>query len=70
LIRIEENKVKLKKYIEHWAEHNDEHTARFRESAEKAEEMGLQEAARALRAATEAGEAVSAHLKKAGESIA
>jgi hypothetical protein len=66
---MEEDKVKLKKYIEHWAEHNDEHTARFRESAEEAEEMGLLEAAEALRAAAEAGKAVSTHLKKAGASI-
>jgi len=66
---MEESKGKLKKYVEHWAEHNDEHTARFRESAEEAAEMGLMEAAEALRAAAEAGKVVSIHLKKAGESI-
>jgi hypothetical protein len=66
---MEENKVKLKKYIEHWAVHNDEHTSRFRESAEEAAEMGLQEAAEALRAAAEAGKVVSTHLKKAEASI-
>jgi hypothetical protein len=66
---MEENKVKLKKYIEHWVKHNDEHTARFRESAEEAEEMGLQEAAKALRAAAETGKDVSTHLKKAVASI-
>ena len=66
---MEENKLRLKKYIEHWVEHNDEHTDRFRESAEEAEEMGLHEAADALRAAAKAGIAVSTQLKKAGESI-
>ena len=61
--------MKLKKYIEHWAEHNDEHTARFRESAEEAAELGLHKTAEALRAAAEAGKAVSVQLKKAGENI-
>jgi hypothetical protein len=66
---MEDSKLKLKKYIEHWTEHNDEHTARFRESAEEAEELGLRETAEALRAAAKAGKAVSTQLKKAGESI-
>jgi isopropylmalate/homocitrate/citramalate synthase len=61
--------LKLKKYIEHWAEHNNEHTVRFRESAEEASEMDLHETAEALRAAAEAGKAVSIQLKKAGDSI-
>jgi hypothetical protein len=66
---MENSKLKLKKYIEHWAEHNDEHTARFQESANEAEEMGLHKTAEALRAAAEAGKAVSVQLKKAGNSI-
>ena len=38
---MEEEKLRLKKLIEHWAEHNDEHSTRFKESAKKASEMVL-----------------------------
>jgi len=38
---MEEEKLRLKKLIEHWTEHNDEQSTRFKESAKKAFEMVL-----------------------------
>lgn len=64
-----EEKLRLKKLIEHWAEHNDEHTARFKESAGKASETGLPEVADELMAAAEAGGRVSEHLRSAIEKM-
>ena len=60
-----EEKVRLMKLIEHWAEHNDEHSERFKESAVKAEDMDLTGVADQLNYAyTEAVE-VSKHLRNA-----
>jgi len=64
---MEEEKLRLKKLIEHWAEHNDEHSTRFKESAKKASEMGLYGVAEELKGATEAGRKVSEHLRSAIE---
>jgi len=64
---MEEEKLRLKKLIEHWAEHNDEHSTRFKESAEKASEMGLPGVAEKLKGAAEAGRKVSEHLRSAIE---
>ena len=61
--------LKLKKRIQHWAEHNDEHTARFQESAKTAEELGLHKVAQALQAAATAGRTVSDELRKAEYNI-
>ena len=66
---MEGEKVRLKKLVEHWADHNDEHTARIEESARKAAEMGLKAAAEALRDAAEVGRNVSIHLRRAEENI-
>lgn len=66
---MNEEKQKLKKRIEHWAHHNDEHSLRFEEAAKNAEELGLDAVAVALRAAAESGKSVSRELRKAEESI-
>ena len=66
---MDEDRLRLKKKIQHWVEHNDEHTARFQESAKIAEELGLPEAARALKAAAAAGRGVSDELRKAENNI-
>ena len=64
-----DQRLRLRKLIEHWAEHNDEHSARFMESAMEASEMGLEEAAINLRATAEKGARVSEHLRKALKNI-
>jgi hypothetical protein len=69
IFSMEKDKTRLLKLIEHWAEHNDEHKARFEESAKKAEDMGLQGTAKNLRAASESATNVSRCLRKALESF-
>ncbi len=64
---MSEKRLRLKKLIEHWTEHNDEHTARFIESALEAAEMELEEVANNLKVAAEKGAQVSKHLRKALE---
>ena len=66
---MEEEKLRLKKLIEHWAEHNDEHSTRFKESAKKASEMVLPGVAEELKGAAEAGRKVSEHLRSAIEKM-
>ena len=66
---MEEEKLRLKKLIEHWVEHNDEHSTRFKESAKKAFEMGLHGVAEELKGAAEAGRKVSERLRSAIEKI-
>jgi hypothetical protein len=61
--------LRLRKLIEHWAEHNDEHRARFLEAAEEASARDLRSVAESLRkAADEAGQ-VSKHLRRALEAF-
>jgi hypothetical protein len=64
---MSEERLRLKKLIEHWAEHNDEHRARFEESAGKAEEMGLGVVVDNLMKATERATEVSMYLRRALE---
>jgi len=66
---LEDKKLRLRKLIEHWAEHNDEHSGRFKESALEAEELGLAGVAEELKEAAEKGRLVSGHLLKALEKI-
>lgn len=66
-IRMSDERLRLRKLIEHWAEHNDEHRARFEESAREAAEMGLGEIAENLKAAAERAAEVSEHLLRALE---
>jgi flagellar biosynthesis/type III secretory pathway protein FliH len=61
---MSEPRLRLRKLIEHWAEHNDEHRARFRESAEEAKRLGLTEAAEKLRQASEEAAKVSDRLRE------
>lgn len=57
-------KERLKKLIEHWAQHNDEHLTRFKESAEEAAEMGLNNVSDKLEKASEMGEEISKLLRE------
>jgi predicted component of type VI protein secretion system len=61
--------TRLRKLIEHWAEHNDEHRARFEEAAEEASSMGLDAMAQNLREAAEKAAGVSVLLRKALETF-
>lgn len=56
---------RLKKLIEHWAEHNDEHKTRFEESSREASEMGLNIASENLKIAAKRATEVSRHLREA-----
>jgi hypothetical protein len=66
---MEKDKLRLKKLIEHWAEHTDEHSTKLKESEKKASEMGLPGVAKELKRATEAGKRVSEHLRSALEKM-
>lgn len=66
---MSEGVLRIRKLLEHWIEHNEEHLARFREVAADAEGMGLADAAGSLRVAADRGEDVSAQLRKALESM-
>ena len=57
--------LRLRKLIEHWAEHNDEHKIRFQESSAEALEKGLRRVAENLEAAAEKAAEVSELLRKA-----
>ncbi len=61
--------LRLRKLIEHWAEHNDEHRARFEEAAEEDSGMGLDSVAENLREAAEKAAGVSLHLRRALEAF-
>ena len=62
---MSEEKEKLVKRIEHWAEHNDEHTTRYVESAKEAKTIGSDGASLELAKAAEYGRQVSTHLRAA-----
>jgi hypothetical protein len=66
---MDEKKTRLMKLIEHWAEHNDEHALRFRDSSAEAEEMGLKIVSEELKEAYSEAIIVSEHLRKALEEI-
>jgi 3-methyladenine DNA glycosylase AlkC len=66
---MSDEREKLIKRIEHWAEHNDEHTNRYEESAEEAKNIDLPESAQHLLKAAEAGRQVSIHLRNALKKI-
>jgi len=59
--------AKLRILLSHWIEHNEEHAERFREWAEKAREMGLEEVAQRIEEAVKhiatCNEALSEALK-------
>jgi hypothetical protein len=61
--------TRLRKLIEHWAEHNDEHRARFEEAAEEASGRGLEAVAENLREAAEKAAGVSELLRRALEAF-
>ena len=63
--QVVEEKLRLRKLIEHWAHHNDEHAERFLESVETAERLQIQGVAREMRLAAERSGEVSKHLRNA-----
>ena len=56
---------RLKKKLEHWAEHNKEHAESFRKAAREAEEIGLVDVSRLLKEAAKSMDKSSALLKEA-----
>lgn len=62
---MSDDNLRLRKLIEHWAEHNDEHRIRLQEAAEEAAGKELATVAENLRAAAEKAEEVSMLLRKA-----
>ena len=66
---MSEEIFRIKKLLEHWIEHNEEHLARFREVAADVEKMGIAEAARDIKTAAEKGDEVTIYLKRALKSI-
>jgi len=60
-----EDLTKLRILLPHWIEHNGEHAERFREWAEKAREMGLEEVAQRIEEAVERMAACNAALTEA-----
>lgn len=63
--KLDEKRVRLMKLIEHWAEHNDEHGERYKESAEEVKELGLVDASIELQEAHLKSREISGHLRKA-----
>ena len=61
--------LRLQKLVEHWAEHNDEHKARFEEAASEASERGLAGVAEKLRLAAGRAAEVSELLRGALEAF-
>ena len=66
---MSDERLRLRKLIEHWAEHNDEHRARFEESARTADAMEMNIVADHLRSAAKAAAQASDHLRKAIEAF-
>lgn len=62
---MDEKRVRLMKLIEHWAEHNDEHGERYKDSAEEAKEMELVDASKELHEAYLKSKEVSMNLRNA-----
>lgn len=60
-----EDKLRLRKLLEHWVEHNKAHGESFREWAEKAEGMGLSSVAAHLSEAVKGMEEVVKSLQMA-----
>jgi hypothetical protein len=68
-MHMEEGSLRIRKLLERWIEHNDEHIARFLELSEEAEKLGLNETSNSLRLAVETSGEVSKHLRKALNSM-
>ena len=66
---MSDENLRLRKLIEHWAEHNDEHMTRFREASAEASEKGLGSVAENLNTAAEKAAEVSKLLRKALEAF-
>ena len=62
---MEEDRLRLKKLLEHWIEHSREHERRFREWTEKADAMGLKSVSQHLSQAVKEMEEVAKSLQRA-----
>ena len=62
---MEEDKLRLKKLLEHWIDHSREHEQRFKEWAEKTEAMGLKPVSQHLSQAVNGTEEVAKSLQRA-----
>lgn len=60
---------RLKKLLEHWIIHNEEHTARFVEATNDAIKIGLIEVSNNIKIAAEKGNEVTKYLQRALDSI-
>jgi hypothetical protein len=56
---------RLKKRLEHWAEHNKEHASSFTKAAKEAEELGLTDVSECLRKAVESMDESTLYLIEA-----
>lgn len=62
---MSEDIYRLKKLLEHWIEHNEDHSAKFRQAAEDAAKMGLRDVANDIQLAAEKGSEVTKYLRNA-----
>jgi hypothetical protein len=63
------DKEKLVKLLDHWVAHNNDHADNYAQWSGKAEEMGLEQAARLLKDAADLTHAISDKFIKAKETI-
>jgi hypothetical protein len=63
------DKEKLVKLLDHWVAHNNDHADNYAQWSGKAEQMGLEQAARLLKDAADLTHAISEKFIKAKEAI-
>ena len=66
---MSQDAYRIRKLLEHWIEHNDEHVKRFRVMSEEASSVGLVDVVEHMRLAADKGEEVTTHLQKALNSV-
>ena len=66
---MSEDIYRLQKLLEHWVEHNEDHTARFINAANEADKLGLKDVASDIQKAAENAQEVTKYLKKALDSL-
>lgn len=66
---MSEERVRWRKLIEHWIEHNEEHKSRIEKASIEIEQLGFVEASKILKEAIKHTEKVSKSLKKTLENM-
>ncbi|MGQ9679350.1 MAG: hypothetical protein ACUVV4_01070 [Candidatus Bathyarchaeia archaeon] len=66
---MSEERIRWRKLIEHWIEHNEEHRSRIEKASLEIEQLGFVEVSKILKEAARYTEEVSRSLKKALEKI-